>query len=94
MIKQIAIAATMAAALSVTQVVAQTYESPKQSAEEVSSGEERLQRNEDEAEQQARQSQQQREEQERQLKLQADAQQQQLEKDQQQTNAIMSDNDD
>ena len=94
MIKKIAAAAAMVAALSATQVGAQAYGAPEQSAEEVSSGEERLQRNEDEAEQQARQSQQQREEQERQLEIQADAQQSQLEKDQQQTNAIMSGNDD
>ncbi len=94
MIKQIAIAAAMAAALSATQVGAQAYGAPEQSAEEVISGEERLQRNEDEAEQQARQSQQQREEQERQLEIQTEAQQYQLEKDEQQTNAIMSGNDD
>ena len=67
MIKKIVAAAAMVAALSATQVGAQAYGAPEQSAEEVSSGEERLQLNEDEAEQQARQSQQQREEQERQL---------------------------
>ena len=53
MIKQIAVATAMVAALSATQVSAQGYGSSEQSEEEVSRSEERVQQNVNEAEQQA-----------------------------------------
>ena len=87
MIRKIAVASAVVAALSATQVGAQGYGSAEQSVEDVDSS---VQQNINEAERQAQQSQQQREEQERQLELQSEAEQDQLEKDEQQTNAIMS----